>query len=312
MNVENKKIIIVGLHGRPSIKKVFSMMEDSSVEVHVRRRVPKTGKELMRIYRNNNPNTYDKVLVTDMHYVGCTIIRWGNCVVLNTTDCKIYNHSDAIAKASSKGRTRVLLQEAGVDVPTIVNDGVSTVFPVIARPQTHAKGKNIVVLKSQSELTEFYRSHRDWYYAEFFAKDREVRVHVAFGKILCVMEKPAPADKSMVAWNKAQVHLEWNAIRWSEYPKNACLQALNAVKALGMDTGGVDVMIKGDVAKVLEVNTAPTLLSTEYTAKRYAMFFDWLFRKPNRKHWDYSTFKKAESYAWKNGQLKDEEGNNVE
>jgi hypothetical protein len=42
------------------------------------------------------------------------------------------------------------------------------------------------------------------------------------------------------------------------------------------------------------------------------MFFDWLFRKPNRKPWDCSEFKKASSYAWKNFQLLDKEGESDE
>jgi glutathione synthase/RimK-type ligase-like ATP-grasp enzyme len=38
------------------------------------------------------------------------------------------------------------------------------------------------------------------------------------------------------------------------------------VAALGLDFGGVDVMVKDNVAYVIEVNTAPTLNSSDYVA----------------------------------------------
>lgn len=71
---------------------------------------------------------------------------------------------------------------------------------------------------------------------------------------------------------------------------------------------GVDVLLDKDgVAWVLEVNTSPTLASSEYSMERYAMYFDWLFRSPEkRKPWDYKQFKKADSLAWKNYQLKED------
>ena len=118
------------------------------------------------------------------------------------------------------------------------------------------------------------------------------------------MEKPAPSDKNTVAWNRAVVHEEWNAIPWSEYHYNACLEALKAVNALGLDTGGVDVMIRGDEAKVLEVNTAPTLISSPYVSQRWAEAFDWLFTEGKKEHWDFTKFKDSKSFAWKHSQLK--------
>lgn len=307
MIIQNKKIILVGIHGRPSIKKMFCTMKNKDVELHIRRRNPKTGKETMRIYRNNCDEIAERVPVANLRYENCTIFRWGNCIVLDTENCKIYNKSEAIAIASAKGKCREVLNKKNIAVPVIVMNGESDSFPVIARPQTHAKGKNLLILNNQKVLSAFYNDHKDWYYAQFFKKEREIRCHVAFGKILCVMEKPAPENKNMVAWNRAQTHLDWSAVKWSEYPKEACLQALKAVEAVGLDTGGVDVMIKGNEAKVLEINTAPTLISTEYTISRYAMFFDWVFNQTNPKHWDFTQFKKPESYAWKNAQLKGEE-----
>jgi len=58
---------------------------------------------------------------------------------------------------------------------------------------------------------------------------------------------------------------------------------------------------------VLEVNTSPTLASSDYSMQRYAMYFDWLMRSDTRReHWNTDEFKKAKSFAWKNFQLRDE------
>lgn len=298
--------ILVGIHGRPSIKNVYSLMNNPEVEVWVRRRVrrkDKSIKEYWRVYSNGDSSKYR----VEYHprFENDVILRWGNEIQIEHPNCKIYNESRAIALASQKGRARQIMFEAGVRVPRIVVPVDQNIhFPVIARPQVHAKGKNIVVLNNITEFRNFYNSHSDWYFAEFYPKDREVRCHVAHGKILAMMEKPAPSDKSTIAWNRAVVHEEWTAIPWGDYHFNACLEALKAVEALGLNTGGVDVMIRGDEAVVLEVNTAPTLISSPYVSQRWSEYFNWLFRASERTPWDYKQFKKADSFAWKHQQLR--------
>lgn len=298
--------ILVGIHGRPSIKNVYSLMANPEVEVWVRRRVrrkDKSIKEYWRVYSNGDSSKYR----VEYHprFQNDVILRWGNEIQIEHPNCKIYNESRAIALASQKGRARQIMFEAGVRVPRIVVPVDQNIhFPVIARPQVHAKGKNIVVLNNITEFRNFYNSHSDWYFAEFYPKDREVRCHVAHGKILAMMEKPAPSDKSTIAWNRAVVHEEWTAIPWGDYHFNACLEALKAVEALGLNTGGVDVMIRGDEAVVLEVNTAPTLISSPYVSQRWSEYFNWLFRTSERTPWDYKQFKKADSFAWKHQQLR--------
>jgi hypothetical protein len=298
--------ILVGVHGRPSIKNVYSLMQNPNVEVWVRRRVrTRTGgiKEYWRVYSNGDSSKYR--VEKQPTFNNDTILRWGNEIQIEHPDCIIYNQARAVAAASSKGSARVTLHAAGVSVPEIITNSsqVQDGERVIARPQTHAKGKNLVILTGPREVQNHMSAHPGWYYAKFFPKEREVRAHVAFGKILALMEKPAPSDRNTVAWNRAVVHEEWNAIPWGQYHFNACKEALKAVQALGLDTGGVDVMIRGDEAVVLEVNTAPTLISSPYVSQRYAELLNWLFT-PGKKEWiDFNQFKKAQSFSWKHSQL---------
>ncbi len=72
-------------------------------------------------------------------------------------------------------------------------------------------------------------------------------------------------------------------------------------------------MLKDDLAYVLEVNTSPTLNSSPYMTAKYAQYFDWLFAKDSRRnHFDYSTYKKAKSFAWKNFNFEDRKPDNEE
>ena len=215
----------------------------------------------------------------------------------------MYNKIEAVSKATNKKRSREIFLNTGVKTPrlyTIGDDNIT--FPIVARPLVHSKGRNFLVLNSQDEFAACYHQHGDnYYYSEFIDKDREYRVHCAHGKILAVMEKP-PVDG--VAWNRAVNHEAFVRVMQKEYNYDVCFQALKAVNELGLDFGGVDVIVKDGQAFVLEVNTSPTLNSSEYTSYRYAQYFDWLFRSEQRRdHWDYTVFKKADSFAWKQIQL---------
>ncbi len=61
---------------------------------------------------------------------------------------------------------------------------------------------------------------------------------------------------------------------------------------------------------LLEVNTAGTLVSSEYSMSRYAKYFDWLCKtNKRREHWEYKEFKKASNYAWHDYHFEDREPN---
>ena len=123
-------------------------------------------------------------------------------------------------------------------------------------------------------------------------------------------------DNDNIAWNRAQNDLDpFTYVRWEEMDeqelKPVLVEAIKAVSALGLDFGGVDVMFKDNVAYVLEVNTAPTLNTSPYVAKKYGMYFDWLFKEETRRpHWENIIDKRhAKSMVFKNYQLRDEETN---
>ncbi len=306
------KLILCARDGRPSMKNVYSKM--SGGNLLVRRQV--SSGTYYRLYSENRVDRLSKVKSPSFREIN-TVIRWGTQEEISKREGSIvYNKAAALALVSNKYKSRLAMAEAGVNVPlnvtsTTHDDLIS--YPIIARPFRHSKGKNFVTLKNRAAFLAHYRDNsRSWYYSNFIDKVKEYRVHCAHGKILNFLEKPNPGG-NQIAWNRAQGNDAFESIKWADYNFNVCVQALKACKALGADFLGIDVVVdRQGKAWVLEGNSSPTLNSSEYSSQRYAKYFQWLFnRNERREHWDFTQFKDAQSFAWKNFQLEDKrEGTN--
>jgi len=201
---------------------------------------------------------------------------------------------------SSKGACRVKLFMDGVCVPKPVWPTFGNIkYPVIARPQHHCQGRDLHMIHDDEALLEFYIKHPDYYLAELFVKDKEFRVHCAHGKVLLVQEKPLVEGVTQA--NRHITNESWRVVPWSECDEygEVLRQALSAVDSIGLDFGGVDVMLDsttGQVA-VCEINTAPSLgvLGTE----KYARYFNWLNDNDTPCHWPWKTYQKVRSLFWK-------------
>jgi hypothetical protein len=304
------KMILVGRDGRPSMRKVYQNMTRGTLVV--RRRLIKRNKTYYRLYTNNNSDRLVRQ-GTPPSLENSVVIRWGTREELpSSSSSVVYNKSAAIANATDKKGTREILTRAGISVPRAVSpDSKDVSFPVIARPSVHSKGRNFVVIKSMTGLENHYLSHahKGWYYSEYVDKDKEYRFHIAHGKVLAIMEKPRPDDGSLLAWNRALtedpfVYVPWNKLRDTKTLGIAAGVSIDAVKELGLDFGGVDVMTKGRKAYIIEVNTAPTLNSSDYVAERYSKYFDWLLRSETRReHFERKDYEDRRNYMFYNNQL---------
>jgi glutathione synthase/RimK-type ligase-like ATP-grasp enzyme len=309
------KVILVGKNGRPSMKKVFSLMENKDTDLIIRRKLK--HKEYLKVFSNNAVENHTPYHIDTLTLDDKICIRWGNTIVLDhNKNTIVYNQSSAITMATNKNVARMVFTQNDVRTPELyyyIHFGDSLVrFPIVARPVNHCQGKNFVVLHNHAEFISHYTQNNpmpyidedfgpNWYYSEYIDKDREFRVHCAHGKILEIMEKPRGEG---YAWNRAINGEPFKRVKQEDYHWDVCFQALDAMKALGLDFGGVDVILKGDNAYVLEINTAPTLNHSEKVSKKYAQYFDWLLSSDTRRpHWDYCEFTKAKSLAWKQNQL---------
>ena len=302
-----KKVIFVGKDGRPSMKKVYSQMTNRDAQLQVRRKLKK-GKTYIRQYLNNMVEKHNRLGILELDLTNSIVIRWGNRIEVPTDNRTIiYNRVEAIGNATNKKISREIFIKNKVRTPKLFTPEMEGVtFPIIARPCVHSKGKNFVIISDMYSFKKHYDQHRDnWYYSEYIDKDREFRVHCAHGKVLAVMEKPPVAGQ--IAWNRAINHQAFDRVKQQDYIFTVCYQALKAVNVLGLDFGGVDVIFKNGEkhkAYVLEVNTSPTLNSSEYVSARYAKYFEWLFKEEKRRdHWDYTQYENPVSFAWKENQF---------
>lgn len=294
--------ILVAKDGRPSMLGVYGHMKNKNARLIVRRRL-QNGREWYRTYINNDNTKRIKKKIPGF-VLSNVIIRWGNRIEINTEGKIVYNSATAIARATDKKESRRIFMEKGVRCPRLVGRD-NNVFPVIARPSRHAKGKNFVVLKNRAEFLRHYDANErnGWYYSEFIDKNQEFRVHCAHGKVIEIMEKPRGEG---IAWNRARVGEPFVRVPRNNYDDKLalCVEALKATQALGLDFSGVDVIVKDGVPYVVECNTSQTLNSSPHVTERYAKYFDWLARsEQKRPHWDFLQFKKAKSLVWKNFQF---------
>lgn len=306
-----RKVILVGPNGRPSMRGV---VENMSTDVEL-------------IFCSKNGNNYRivdgkrRLLEADFNIEDAVVIRWGCAKLFPSNKRTIsYNKARQIQVASNKAESRRMFQAFGVPSPELIeSDLQARIFLsnqdslVVTRPTHHRGGKDFYIFGDYKDwrnlMNENRGSNRGWYTSAFVNKDREFRVHCAHGKVLLTREK-APPKEFQEVWNRDSTE-SFRVVKWDEYKEdptikvatNACLRA---IESLGLDMGGVDVMIKDGVPYVLEVNTAPTLASSKLATEKWAKYFDLLFSSDQRReHWDYSVFKRGRSLIWKNFQLEE-------
>lgn len=238
-------------------------------------------------------------------------IRWGCSPYIETIVGTAYNKN--VGKVMDKGKTRKLLYENGIPVPTPVDlERVNQEdLPFVVRPATHQKGKDFLLFNNLSDiLNEGYKISRlnNPYASRLYPKTCEYRVHVAHGKVLLVQEKVSVSDEhNGVNWNYENGY-SFVVINWKKYRKEIVDLAVRAIEILGLDFGAVDIMADPTdtdlpIAVVCEINTSPRLEG--YTAQRYAEYFDWLIETKETRHFEIPPDLEARHYVFKHRELAD-------
>lgn len=242
------------------------------------------------------PHAEGKLLVKIPEETTC-LIRWGT--VIKTPRTTTYNRAEAIKIASNKARCRKLLQKNKIAVPPMKIGE----YPCIARTRKHLKGKGFWYCKNPLQMgLAIIKGAR--YFSSLYPKFNEYRVHVGHGMVLLVSKKVGDKEKHLI-WNYNN-GFRYKTVRWNDYRKDVVKLAIEAVKIAGLDFGAVDIMTDPILpslppAVVLEINTAPAL--TNYSASRYARYFDWLISERKREHKEISG--RARRYALRESYLYD-------
>lgn len=186
------------------------------------------------------------------------LIRWGNRaagILDGAASQRIINKASAIAAASDKLGSLVKLREAGVRVPDFSEDPTDLEFPFVGRKRSHARGTDLVLCLQKGD---YKRKPRD-YYVQYIPTVREFRVHVVGDGAIRVQGKYLDVPEQAVPWIRNHSNgYRFRAPR-KRLNRERLNQAVQAVKALGLDFGAVDLLIGDDgQTYVLEVNTAPS------------------------------------------------------
>jgi glutathione synthase/RimK-type ligase-like ATP-grasp enzyme len=206
------------------------------------------------------------------------LIRWG-CATKMPYVVPELNSRGAIILASDKGRAREVMLDKKVDIPAIVtNFNDESLYPIIIRPRHHRAGMGFYFFNNPKEFrASGFKFGTDAHYAaSFFNKSREFRAYIAHGALLAVDEKipREEGNRKEKIWNHANGMFIFQNVRQGSVPRSIRRSAKEAIDAIGLDFGAVDIMHDNGAAKVLEINTAPTFTG-EYLIGKFATYFRW-------------------------------------
>jgi glutathione synthase/RimK-type ligase-like ATP-grasp enzyme len=183
-------------------------------------------------------------------------INWGRA-----TSSAVLNRDTAAA--TNKRLMRERFAQAGVPMPRLFTaDQVAneeTAPAIIGRPDRHSKGRGMWLITDGASLTRALagtrRKRAATHFMEYISEERaprEYRVHIFLGRSIRISRKDWEAEDRT-----------WRAVRPGDMDMRKVRQAAkDAVAALGLDFGAVDILAGGtnnEDVWVLEVNTAPGL-----------------------------------------------------
>jgi glutathione synthase/RimK-type ligase-like ATP-grasp enzyme len=209
------------------------------------------------------------------------IINWGNgnegLSGQLGTSIPVINGYARVAVASNKLATfNTLKDKDGINIPTFTTDRsvaaqwITDGTTVVCRTKLSGhSGDGIVLANKPEDLVNAPL------YVQYIKKQKEFRVHVAFGEVIDVQEKRQRKEYEGTTNFQVRNHQTgWVYCREDlQEPRLLREMGLRAIQELGLDFGAVDLIYnaKRDDCYVLEVNTAPGLEGT--TVEKYAEAF---------------------------------------
>lgn len=194
-------------------------------------------------------------------------INWG-CLKLPTTANATVILNSNLSTAASKVEAFKALKEAGIRVPRwnktlkSLADRLDPTAWIIARRDGLSKGKGMRLIKPEDRLTAIYEPD---FFVEKLTCQREARIHVWGGRIICEQVKFLPAGCDNFIHNFENGARYSSATKIDRFFNEAQIAeardfAIRSVEACGLHFGAVDILLtKKGTVYVLEVNTAPGL-----------------------------------------------------
>ena len=197
------------------------------------------------------------------------VIRWGVGVGLGYVPNLVVNKMKAVNKATNKLKAVELFTIAGVRTAQL-----GEAVPCVGRTRTHTQGNNFW-LCWEEEQVRTARMEGAEYFIKYIPIKQEYRVHI-LGGVFSFAQRKYPRDRVSSAFMGIQGFANhWHKkIYTGHVPQDVITTAVNAVNCLGLDFGGVDILVSQDdgLAYVAEVNTGPAL-PTEEVRRPYVNYF---------------------------------------
>lgn len=190
---------------------------------------------------------------------------WANKAL--SCGAKWINKPEVIPNAVHKLVSFELFEEAGIPIPPRTTSRARAKIwlgegkTVFARSTDNGcKGEGITVVKPEESLPS------SLFYTQFIPNQTEYRIYVIGDKVVDLLEKRKSSDIEANPYIRGCEELGWVFCRQHVHtPESAQQIAIKAVKALGLDFGGVDVICTGGNTTVLEVNTQPDIFGSGCT-----------------------------------------------
>jgi glutathione synthase/RimK-type ligase-like ATP-grasp enzyme len=166
-----------------------------------------------------------------------------------------------ISNVTNKRRMRELFKEHGVPMPRLASMSLNRFnnqmmpvtgdfWPLVGRPDVHSRGRGFWLCRNINDVHKALAGTRKkkaaTHFMEFIDAPREYRVHIFKGKSIRISQKDFYEDGYVT-------------IRPQHNVKHIRKAAKQAVEAVGLDFGAVDILADDDQCWVLEVNAAPGL-----------------------------------------------------
>lgn len=211
------------------------------------------------------------------------LINWGSTNITREFKLRrgkdsyvVYNDDQFVKKAANKLETFKALKDAGVSIPEFTesfaeaNDWLHE-CDVVARTVLNGhSGQGLEIVNIDSDAMVIAPL-----YTKYIKKKEEYRIHVFGDEVFHVQRKARKKDvpDDQVNWKVRNLAggfiFAHQGVEVSDVAKT---EAINAVKALGLDFGAVDIILGTDKKwYVLEVNTACGLEGT--TLEKYVEQF---------------------------------------
>lgn len=203
-----------------------------------------------------------------------TIINWGNGELSGPSEqCRIINKPDAVNRAINKLAAFQALQASSV--PTVdwttnmavANSWLASHTKVVARTQLEGKDGSGLVLVGPTDGWTAPVIPVAPLYTKFVSASAEYRINVCGNRTMGVQLKVPINDNHNKEIKTGGNGYGFRLLNSGEIPHGIRPVARAAIAALGLDFGGVDLIVGVDGNPyVLEVNTAPELTPSMVSA----------------------------------------------